>query len=121
MAYSVSWPLTLPQTPQKGFQETVGALIQRTSMDAGPAKMRRRAARPDTMSLQYIMTTAEVDTLTTFVLDTLDGTTRFGFPHPRKGTVVEVRIVPQGDGQLFQSQYLAPGYWTISLQLEILP
>lgn len=121
MAYSFTWPSSLPQAPQKGFQETIGALILRTNMDAGPAKQRRRGARPDTMDVQFIMTTDQVQTLTDFVLDQLDGTARFGFTHPRKNTVVEVRIVPQQDGQLFTTAYLAPGYWNVSLKFEILP
>lgn len=121
MAYTVSWPATLPDYPERGFQETIGSLIQRTSMDAGPAKQRRRGARPDTMSVQYIMTTEQVEMLSTFILDTLDSTTRFGYLHPRKRVMVEVRVVPQGSGELFTVSYLAPGYHTVSLNLEILP
>lgn len=121
MAYTFSWPSTLPDYPERGFQESVGALIQRTSMDAGPAKQRRRGARPDTMSVQYLMTTAQVAILESFVLDTLDATTRFGYLHPRKRVMVEVRVIPQQNGELFTVQYLAPGYCTVSLQLEILP
>jgi hypothetical protein len=121
MAYTYTWPSTLPQTPQKSFTESVGALILRTPMDAGPAKERYRGKRSNTMQLSFVMTTAQVTTLETWIVDTIRGTARFGFPHPRKATVVESRIVPQGDGELFKSTYLAPGYWNIALTFEILP
>jgi hypothetical protein len=121
MAYTYTWPATLPQSPQKGFTESIGALIIRTPMDAGPAKERYRGRRPDELQVSFVMTTAQVSDLETWIVNTLRGTARFGFLHPRKATTVETRIVPQGDGELFKTAYLAPGYWNISLKLEILP
>ena len=121
MAYAYTWPSTLPQSPQKGFTESIGALIIRTPMDAGPAKERYRGKRSNTLQVSFVMTTAQVATLETWIVDTLRGTARFGFTHPRKGTIVETRIVPQGDGELFKTSYLAPGYWNIALTFEILP
>lgn len=121
MAYTYVWPPTLPQSPQKGFTESIGALILRTPMDAGPAKERYRGRRPDELQVSFVMTTQQVSDLEGWVVNTLRGTARFGFPHPRKNTVVEARIVPSGDGEIFKTAYLAPGYWNISLKLEILP
>lgn len=121
MAYTYIWPSTLPQSPQKGFTESIGALILRTPMDAGPAKQRYRGKRSNTMQVSFIMTTAQVSTLSSWITDTIKGVARFGFTHPRTQAIVETRIVPQGDGALFNSAYIAPGYWNISLQLEILP
>lgn len=118
-----SWPTAnnFPQVPQKGFTESVGVNIIRSPMDAGPAKQRLRSNRPSTMQLSFIMTTAQCDTLETFVKDTIRGTKRFNFLHPRKNTNVEVRIIPQGDGEFYKLQYLAPGYWQTSINFEILP
>ena len=116
-----TWPLSLPQSPQKGFTETGGALILRTPMDAGPAKQRRRGARPQGLQVSFVMTTAQTIILEDFVKTTLEGVKRFSFTHPRLNTAVETRIVPQGEGQLYSFTYLAPEYWTVSLQLEILP
>ena len=121
MAYTYTWPNTLPQSPQKGFSESIGALVLRTPMDAGPAKERYRGKRSNSMQLSFVMTTAQVAALETWIINTIRGTARFGFPHPRTNTVVEARIVPQGDGELFKTAYLAPGYWNISLVFEILP
>lgn len=123
MAYSYLWPPSLPQVPQKGFTETGSANIIRTPMDAGPAKQRYRGKRAQNMSLSFVMTDSDVVQLETFVLgpNYIRGTSRFGFPHPRTQQVVEVRIVPQSEGALYTATYLAPGYWTVNLQLEILP
>jgi hypothetical protein len=118
----IQWPTTLPQVPQKGFQETVGVNILRSQTDAGPAKQRRRASRPNEMTLSFIMTTAECDILETFVKDTIKGVSRFTFPHPRKlGTNIDARIIPGSTGEFFTLQYLAPGFWTTSLKLEVMP
>lgn len=119
-----SWPSAnnFPQVPQKGFTESVGINVIRSQTDAGPAKQRVRARRPDTMQLSFILTTAQCDTLETFIKDTIRGTKRFNFPHPRKlGTTVEVRIVPQQDGQFFQLEYLAPGFWQTQMTFEVMP
>lgn len=121
MAYAYTWPVTLPQKPNTNYSETSGVLVLRTSMDAGPAKMRRRGSRTDTMQVTFEMSTAQVEILRAFTQDTLKGTARFGFTHPRTNQIVEVRIVPQQDGTLFSIGYILPEYWTISMQLEILP
>ena len=121
MAYAYIWPPSLPQSPQKGFTETGGVLILRTPMDAGPAKQRRRGEKPQVLQVSYVMTTEQTQVLEEFVKTTLQGTARFGLNHPRLNTTVEVRIVPQSSGELYTFSYIAPGYWNVGLQLEILP
>lgn len=118
-----SWPTAnnFPQVPQKGFTESVGVNVIRSQTDAGPAKQRFRSRKPSTMQLSFIMTTEQTTVLETFVRDTIRGTKRFNFLHPRLNTQVEVRIVPQGEGDFYQLQYLAPGYWQTSINFEILP
>lgn len=121
MAYYYSWPETLPQSPQKGYTESTGVLILRTPMDSGPAKQRYRGKKPSNMQVSFIMTGSQVETLETFTTETIKGTARFGFPHPRTGFIVEARILTQQDGVLYNTTYLAPDYWSVSMQLEILP
>lgn len=121
MAYSYIWPLTLPQKPNTNYSESSGVLIIRSPMDAGPAKLRRRGVRPDPIQLTFDMSTAQVDTLELFVKDTLKGTARFGFPHPRTNEVVEMRFIPQSDGALYNVGYIMPERWSVSFQLEVLP
>lgn len=121
MAVSYVWPATLPQAVRPDFNEQRGALILRTPMDAGPAKMRRRGNMPAALSVTFNMTDAQVSTLQTFVETTIKGTARFGFPHPRTGTQIEARIVPSGDGQLYGVSYNGPDAWVVSMTLESLP
>jgi hypothetical protein len=124
MSYTYIWPPSLPQTPQKGYSETGGANILSTAMDSGPAKRRYRGKKPQLLSVSFLMTTTEVATLETFALgpNSIRGVARFGFPHPRTGNTVEVRILPEGnDGNLYTVNYTAPGYYTVSMRLEVLP
>ena len=121
MAVSYIWPTTLPQLVEKGYTESIGLNVLRTPMDAGPAKMRRRSLKPTILNVTFMMKTAQIPLLETFVLTTINGTARFGFPHPRTGTQVEARIVPGSDGAYYTVSYRAPGYYGVGLQLEILP
>lgn len=121
MAYAYIWPTSLPQIPLSSYSETSGVMVIRTQPDLGPAKQRRRAQRPDTLNVQFDMSTAQCETLRAFIQDTLRGTTRFGFTHPRTQQVVEVRVIPQGGGEMYTTSYLLPDYWQVSLQLEVLP
>ena len=126
----VAWPSTLPQVPQKGFTESVGINVIRSQTDAGPAKQRRRAARPTELSVNFLMTTAQTQKLEDFIKNLptntttpgISGTNRFTFPHPRiLGTTIEVRIIPGSGGEFFNLQYMAPGYWSTSLKFEVMP
>lgn len=125
MAYTyswtaLSWPGSAP-IPQKGFSESMGANILRTPMDSGPAKVRYRGKKPSILNVSFLMSTAEIAVLETFLYTTTKGTTRFGFPHPRTGATIEVRVVPQSADALYSLSYVAPGYYTVTMQLEVLP
>lgn len=120
MAYAYIWPAGLPQVPQKGFTENGGPRIVRTQMDAGIAKQRYKGLGVSNLNLSFILTTAQVSIFEEFVQSTIRGVARFGFPHPRTQQIVETRIVAKSD-EMYSLSYLAPGYWTLSLQLEVLP
>lgn len=121
MAAAFTWPLSLPQTPERGFSEQNGVNIIRTQTDTGPAKQRRRAASAAKMSVSFLMTTAQVAVFEDFVLNSLKGVARFYFKHPRLQATKEVRIVPQGNSEHYTISYQAPGYWSVKFNLEILP
>jgi len=116
-----SWPTTLPQVPQKGYTEEIGAIIIKTPMDSGPAKMRRRSNKPTVLNLSFIMTTEQVALLDNFIENTIAYTIRFEFTHPRTGIQEECRFMPQGEGTMYNISYLAPGYYTVSTQFEVMP
>lgn len=106
--------------PQKGYSESIGANILRTPMDSGPGKLRFRGSMPQKLTVQFLMDTSQVTIFENFVLNTLKGVLRFQFPHPRTGSTVEVRILGQGQ-DLYTLTYVAPGYYNVGMQLEILP
>lgn len=118
---SYTWPATLPQNVRTEFRETGGALILSSSMDKGPAKRRRRGNLPATLNVGFIMTTAQVATLEGFVSSTIKATARFDFEHPRTGATIEVRIVPQGNGDLYSVSYFSQTEWAVDMTLEVMP
>lgn len=121
MAVPFVWPVTLPQNPQEDYNESSGMMILRTPMESGPAKQRRRGAKPTVLSLNYLMTDVQVETFRSFVNDNLKGVKRFGLPHPRLLTEAEVRMVPSGEGDLFTTTYVGFDCWTVAFKVEILP
>ena len=127
MASFYLWPPGLPQVPQKGYTEDKGFILIKTPMDSGPAKIRKRGKRPDILNVSFIMNNTQVADLQNFVENTILGTARFSFPHPRLTTnledpqKVDVRIMPQGEGVMYSMSYLAPNYYTVTMQLEVLP
>lgn len=89
MSASYSWPGGLPQVPQStGYSESIGTNVSRLPMDSGKAKIRFSSLRGDKLSLQYLMTGAQLDIFEDFVKNTIRYTRRFYLPHPRrKGTI----------------------------------
>lgn len=122
MATSFSWPGSLPQSPTKsGFAESFKASILRTPMDSGPAKMRYRGSLPGSFSAVFVMTSDQINTLKTFVFDTIRCTARFSFLHPITQAALEVRIVPSNDGEMFKYAPIGGTFYSVELILEVLP
>lgn len=115
-----TWPGTLPTAPEgPGYTETVPNTVVRTSMDAGPPKVRQRftaGVRPFAMS--WMLTKAQVATLDTFYLTTLaGGSLSFdGLAHPRTQATATFRFIGPPT-----YAYLGPDVWRATTQLEIVP
>jgi hypothetical protein len=121
MAYSYTWPGTLPNAVRLDFAQSSGVLILRTPMDAGPAKMRKRGAKPDVLKVGFFMNSTQIGTLDNFVKNTLKGTARFGFTHPRTEAIVECRILPSDDGLLYTANFLSADTYSVDMTFEVLP
>jgi hypothetical protein len=118
----LSWTAKgLPTSPQKGFTENFIMNIVRSSMDAGPAKQRRRGLGVNTLSVQYLLDDTQLDLLRDFCLNDTQGVYYFEYPHPVTNQTVDARIVPQNGGQLFTINYAAPGYYNVSMTIEVMP
>ena len=112
------WPTDLPQELlQAGYNHTTADVALRTSMDAGPGKVRRRT----TQNVQVVkgamkLTFAQLTTLRTFFDTTLaGGTLRFAAADP-------ITLLPK------EFRFTAPISWTmsnglfnVSFEFEILP
>ncbi len=112
------WPVTLPQQLLvKDYTETMADTSIRTSMESGPAKVRKRtsaAIRPVRGSL--ILTAAEVAIFKAFyITDLSGGALRFDWVDPITAAAVEMRFTEtpgwSSQGNLFR----------VSLSLEIMP
>lgn len=114
-----TWPATLPQVLLlEGMQEQSPNVTVRTSMDAGPAKVRRRfSAGVRNFQGRLVLTTEQVETLDVFHQETLlGGAVAFDWTHPRKGTAVAMRIIEPP-----AYRPLGAGQWETALSLEVLP
>jgi hypothetical protein len=116
-----TWPVSLPQNVRQDFQTARALNILSTPMDLGSPKRRRRGLGVEQLKVGFYMTTAQIATLETFVQSTIKGTARFDFAHPVTGATVEVRIVPQSDGQLYTVSYHSPTLWLVDMMLEVVP
>ena len=113
------WPATLPPLNEiSGFNERQPKNTLRTPMDAGPAKVRRRftaGVRP--LQGRMLMDADQIEILDSFYINDLaSGSLKFDITHPRTGAAASARFVEEPDWT-----HLSGPYYTVALQLEILP
>jgi hypothetical protein len=100
------WPSTIPQAfIQDSFSETQQGGVIRTTMDTGPAKVRRRFTATSTYWEGYmVMTYSELEIFKTFYETTIAyGSLRFNFPNQYNlASTVESRIVIETSGTPFK-------------------
>ena len=114
-----NWPATLPASVlQEGFAETLPDTALRTSMDVGPAKLRRRtsaAVRPVRAALN--LSTSQAADIETFYVSTLEGgTLPFDFTDPRTLATQSFRFTAPPS-----LSPLSGNLWRASLDMERLP
>jgi len=109
---TISWPATLPsKVLRAGFKETFPDTSIRTTMDAGPAKVRRRfVAQASQYSVSLFLTNAQVDYLRTFYVTTTEsGTLPFNMSNPRTEITESFRFktapVITADGANFNAAF----------------
>lgn len=101
-----------------GFRETLPDLALRTSMEQGPAKLRRRTtAGVAEMTFSLLLDAAGTQTLDAFYSDDLaGGTLAFDLTHPRTGDTASCRFKKP------PRHLSVNGIWfRSSVELEILP
>jgi hypothetical protein len=121
----VDWPSTLPQNMlldeySSGMPENT----LRSSMDTGPAKVRRRSsAQPKRRVGKIFVTDDELDDFKDWYTDDIvDGSLRFDWVDPDDGvTAVEMRFVEAPTWAPVDNDPITGTYWEVMLDLEILP
>lgn len=113
-----TWPTSLPRPTVDSFSETTPNNSIRSSMDKGPAKVRRRTTanvRPISFSLK--LEPSLVDVVDEFYIDTTaSGSLSFDFVHPRTLETVEARFVEPPS-----YKELGNALFNVSISLEVLP
>ena len=115
-----SWPASLPQQlSQRGYSESLADNVIRTSVDAGPEKRRKRftaAVRP--LSGSMVMTSAQIDTMTTFFdTDLASGALAFDLNAPRDQTTTLSVVFRQPPSWT----NLGGDSYAVTLEMEIQP
>jgi len=112
---SPTWPNTLPEWPVNNrFSIDPQELTVRSSMDTGPAKVRRRfTAAVYTIKAQYILTSDQWATLLTFYEDY--PSTAFTYKRPDTGDNVDARFVKAPSVSVDANSY------RVTVELEVLP
>lgn len=108
-----TWPSTLPIS-RENFSESPADRVMRSSMDVGPAKIRRRstaAVRPVRMKL--VLNDAQLDTLDTFY--EANEAFAFDFVNPRTSVTERARFTDVPTYSLDQTM------WNVAINLELLP
>lgn len=121
---TINWPSFLPQfIDREGYTRTPRSVLVRTEVSSGPPKVRRRStARSQTLTVNMVMSKAQLDIFEQFFTQNLGyGALSFNFPEPENPTsTIVVRfdsssdtlysITPDGDTIDF----------SVALNLEIL-
>lgn len=113
------WPVTLPSSPLvEGFRETPPETVLRSTMDQGPAKLRRRTtAGTGALSMTYMLTRTQVDTLMDFFNETLaGGALGFDLTHPVSGASLTCRFRQMPAYAPVNSEF-----FRASIELEVMP
>ena len=113
-----TWPVSLPPPLVSGFSEQQPENVIRTSMDAGPAKLRRRTtANVGKISVSYLLSSAELDTLINFFkTDVSYGALPFTFTHPRSAAALSCRFA-----QPFNYSTPDGKNYSVTVQMEVMP
>lgn len=113
-----AWPAQLPAPALNSFSESLPNNTIRSSVDVGPAKVRRRTtANVRPISFVLKLTSEQWDILEDFFLnDTFSGSDSFDYTHPVSGLGLTARFAEPPSRQDVEGVV-----WNAAISLEILP
>lgn len=110
-----TWPSDFPAHLINQYSEAKQDIALRSTMEKGPAKVRRRfTAAVTNAQLGMILTTAQVATLEAFY--ETNAALAFDFTHPRTGATVEARFTQPPRVSDLNGQH-----YTVQVNIEYLP
>lgn len=117
-----AWPGTLPAFSVELTDQRADGTI-RSSMDAGPMKMRRRfSAVSRIIETAVTLSAAQRATFDTFFATTIEeGALPFDYDDPVDGTSVEMRFLAPPQSTALVSASGSVTQWRVRMSLEILP
>lgn len=116
---AIVWPMELPQDVLiEGYDEKFSSQTIRTTMETGPAKVRRRtSAGVRSLSVSIDLSRDQADLLDAFYHVTLQGgALAFEWRHPRTQSPCVMRLVDPPS-----TKPLSGKLWIGKLSLEVLP
>ncbi len=115
----IVWPVTVPPlTEVENLKETISERSIRSTMDAGPAKVRFNSnAIPDKLTFSQTLTTSQVNDLETFYITTLNGgAVTFDDLHPRLLITKTLRFTEPPSWE-----HVGGPLWRSQISLEVMP
>ena len=116
------WPEDLPQDwyNDSGPQYAPVDNTIRSQVTAGPAKLRRRfTAQTEDVTLSNELTEVQLGRLKCFVKDALGEVGRFAWKDFRTNQYAEYRF--KAGWSSVKTQHLGGDFWTVNLDLELMP
>lgn len=113
----LNWPVTLPQLLGRGWTETVSINVNAPEPRHSGAFY--RGSQPVQLPVTLTLNTMQVFVLETFIKRITKGALPFQYMDPHTETLVEARFLGNG-GEIATIKYLAPEYWSVSLNLELI-
>lgn len=115
---TVTWPTTLPASPEIQYSESYKDNVIRSEMDAGIQKTRQRYTRQQRMlQLSYVLTNTQKTAFSSFFNSIKGGALPFNMIDPVAGTSIVVRLTGPVNGPA----YVTKNLWRVQFEVEVLP
>lgn len=120
---AVAWPVTLPQFKLTGIGDQRKSAKLRSSVDVGPALVRRRyTAAIRNLDIPMTFTNEQRQAFDAFYIDDLaEGSLSFDWTDPVDGATITMRFRTDDGPQFTSVSGGSSKRWDATLQVEVLP
>jgi len=115
---TVTWPTTLPVSPDTQYGESYKDNVIRSDMDTGLQKTRQRYTRQQRMlQLSYVLNDAQRLAFASFFASIKGGALPYNMADPVSGSSIVVRMT----GAVSGPSYISKNIWRVQFEVEVLP